>query len=139
VPSAAAEKQILGRRVGAPPYHNIQEVEIMSLVYEGLYACAASAASCCVLYSAAAYSVETHVSIDNFAFRTDTISVPVGSTVVWENRDDTPHNVVAVAGGFRSPALDTEDKFRLKFNAAGTFDYFCSLHSFMKGRVIVTP
>ena len=111
----------------------------MSLVREGLYAFAAGAAACCVLYVAAAYSVETHVSIDNFAFKTDTITVPVGSTVIWENRDDTPHNVVAVAGGFRSPALDTEDKFSFKFDTAGTFDYFCSLHSFMKGRVIVTP
>ena len=110
----------------------------MSLVREGLYAFAAGAAACCVLYVAAAYSVETHVSINNFAFKTDTISVPVGSTVIWDNRDDTPHNVVAVAGGFRSPALDTEDKFSFKFNTAGTFDYFCSLHSFMKGRVIVT-
>jgi plastocyanin len=70
----------------------------MSLVHEGLYACAAGAAACCVLYAAAAYSVETHVSIDNFAFKTDTINVPVGSTVVWENSDDIPHNVVAVAG-----------------------------------------
>ena len=111
----------------------------MSLVREGLSAFAAGAAACCVLYVAAAYSVETHISIDNFAFKTDTITVPVGSTVIWENRDDTPHNVVAVAGGFRSPALDTEDKFSFKFSTAGTFDYFCSLHSFMKGRVIVTP
>jgi amicyanin len=119
--------------------NNIQEVYIMSLVCEGLYAFAAGAAACCVFYVAAAYSIETHISIDNFAFKTDTITVPVGSTVIWENRDDTPHNVVAVAGGFRSPALDTEDKFSFKFGTAGTFDYFCGLHSFMKGRVIVTP
>jgi amicyanin len=104
-------------RVGGPTYHNNEEVETMSLVHEGLYACVAGAA----------------------AFEADNITVPVGSTIVWENRDDTPHNVVAVAGGFRSPALDTEDKFSFKFDTAGTFDYFCSLHSFMKGRVIVTP
>jgi amicyanin len=126
-------------RVGGPTYHNNEEVETMSLVHEGLYACAAGAAASCLLYSVAAYSVETRVSIDRFAFKADNITVPVGSTIVWDNRDDTPHNVVAVAGGFRSPALDTEDKFSFKFDTAGTFDYFCSLHSFMKGRVIVTP
>ena len=54
----------------------------MSLVREGLYAFVAGAAACCVLYVAAAYSVETHVSIDNFTFKTDTITVPVGSTVI---------------------------------------------------------
>jgi amicyanin len=111
----------------------------MSLIRHALYACAAGAASSCVLFAAAAYSVESHILIDKFAFKTDTITVPVGSSVVWENHDDIPHNVVAVAGGFRSPALDTDDKFSFEFKTAGTFDYFCSLHSFMKGRVIVTP
>ena len=79
------------------------------------------------------------VKIDNFVFAPNTVTVPVGTTLNWTNRDDIPHNVVAVAGAFRSPALDTEDKFSFTFNTAGTFDYFCSLHSFMKGRVIVTP
>jgi amicyanin len=111
----------------------------MSLLHHVLYAFAAGAASCCVLSAAATHSVETHILIDKSAFKADTITVPVGSTVVWENHDDIPHNVVAVAGGFRSQALDSDDKFSFKFKTAGTFDYFCSLHSFMKGRVIVTP
>jgi len=68
-----------------------------------------------------------------------TITVPVGATIIWENDDDIPHNVVATHGEFRSSALDTDDKFSVTFNKAGTFDYFCSLHSFMKGQVVVTP
>ena len=71
-----------------------------------------------ILYAAAAHSVETHILIDKFAFKTDIITVPVGSTVVWENHDDIPHNVVAVADGFRSQALDTDDKFSFEFKMA---------------------
>jgi hypothetical protein len=83
VPSAAAEKTDFGSSRGGPHYHNIQEVDIMSLVHDGLYACAAGAAACCILYSAAAYSVETRVSIDNFAFKAGTITVPVAGRVPY--------------------------------------------------------
>jgi plastocyanin len=118
---------------------DIQEVDFMSLIYDSLRAFAAGGAACCVLYAATAYSVEARITIDNFSFKRDTITVPLGTTVVWENDDDIPHNVVATDGEFRSSALDTENKFAFTFNKAGTFDYFCSLHSFMKGQVVVAP
>jgi plastocyanin len=111
----------------------------MSLVCDSLRSFAAGGAACCVFYVATAYPLETRITIDNFSFNRDTITVPVGTTIVWENDDDIPHNVVATDGVFRSSALDTEDKFSFTFNKAGTFDYFCSLHSFMKGRVVVMP
>jgi plastocyanin len=100
---------------------------------------AAGGAECCVLYAATAYSVEARITIDNFSFKRDTITVPVGTTVVWENDDDILHNVVAADREFRSSALGTEDKFSFAFNKAGTFDCFCSLHSSMKGQIVVTP
>jgi plastocyanin len=109
----------------------------MSLIYDSLRAFAAGGAACCVVYAAAAYSVEAPITIHNFSFKRDTITVPLGTTVVWENDDDIPHNVVAMDGQFRSSALDIGDKFSFTFNKAGTFDYFCSLHSFMKGQVVV--
>jgi plastocyanin len=111
----------------------------MSLIYDSLRAFAAGGAACCVLYAATAYPVEARITIHNFSFKGDTITVPLGTTVVWENDDDIPHNIVATDGEFRSSALDTEDKFSFTFNRAGTFDYFCSLHSFMKGQVVVAP
>jgi plastocyanin len=111
----------------------------MSLIYDSVRAFATGGAACCVLYAAAAYSVEARITIHNFSFKGDTITVPLGTTVVWENDDDIPHNVFATDGEFRSSALDTEDKFSFTFNKAGTFDYFCSLHSFMKGQVVVAP
>jgi plastocyanin len=56
-----------------------------------------------------------------------------------ENDDDTVHTVVALDGTFRSQALDTEDKFSFTFDRPGTFEYFCSLHPYMKAKVVVAP
>jgi len=111
----------------------------MSLFHDSLRAFAAGAAVCCVVYAATALPAETRASIDNFTFKPDTITVPVGTTVVWENDDDIPHTVVSLDGTFRSSALDTEDKFSFTFDKAGTFEYFCSLHPHMKAKVVVAP
>jgi amicyanin len=108
----------------------------MSLVHDSLRA---FAAVYCVVCSAFAVPAETHAAIDNFKFEPDTITVPVGTTVTWENKDDIPHTVVSTDGAFRSAALDTEDTFSFTFNKAGTFEYFCSLHPYMKAKVVVAP
>jgi plastocyanin len=111
----------------------------MSQFHDILRAFAAGVAVCCVVYAATALPAETTASIDNHAFRPETITVPVGTTVVWKNDDDTVHTVVALDGTFRSQALDTEDKFKFTFDKAGTFEYFCSLHPYMKAKVVVAP
>ena len=77
------------------------------------------------------------VSIDNFRFTPEVITVHPGQEVVWVNRDDVPHTVTATKKSFGSGALDTDDKFSHVFKAAGEFDYFCAVHPHMTGRVIV--
>lgn len=88
------------------------------------------------LPAAAADTVEIHV--DNFTFSPQTINVAKGTTVVWINRDDTPHRIVAVQHGFKSPVLDTDETFRWTFTEAGDFAYFCSMHPHMTGTVTVS-
>jgi plastocyanin len=112
----------------------------MSLTYDCLRAFAAGAAVCCAVYGAvAAPPGDVHIGIDGFLFNPATITVRAGTKVEWQNKDDTPHTVVETSGKFRSAALDTEDKFSFTFAQAGTFDYFCSLHPYMVGKVVVTP
>jgi plastocyanin len=111
----------------------------MPLIHDGLRAFAAGAAVCCVAYAAVALPSETRVTIDNFTFKAATITVPMGTTVMWENDDDIPHSIVEATGKFHSAALDTEDKYSFTFDKAGTFEYFCGLHPFMKGKVVVAP
>jgi plastocyanin len=84
----------------------------------------------------AAHAAETKVSIDNFTFAPASVTVKVGDTVTWTNRDDIPHVVVS-AGKFRSKALDTDNSFSFTFTAAGDYPYFCSLHPHMTGIIKV--
>jgi plastocyanin len=80
----------------------------------------------------------THdVAIDNFSFAPATLSVPPGTAVRWTNRDDVPHVVMSADGAFKSPVLDTDGQFSRRFDAAGTFKYFCSIHPHMTGTVVV--
>jgi amicyanin len=79
----------------------------------------------------------TRVVVDNFSFTPATVSVAVGTTVTWANRDDIPHNVVSTERAFKSPVLDTDQTFSHTFAVAGTFKYYCSLHPRMTGQVVV--
>ena len=78
----------------------------------------------------------TKVMIDNFTFEPAQLTVKVGTTVTWTNRDDIPHTVVS-AGKFRSKTMDTDGTFSFTFTTAGEYKYFCSLHPHMTGTVKV--
>ena len=77
------------------------------------------------------------VTIDNFSFSPATLTVPAGTTVVWTNHDDIPHNIAERDQKFKSKALDTDDSFSYTFADAGTYEYFCGLHPKMTGKIIV--
>jgi plastocyanin len=79
------------------------------------------------------------VKIDNFSFGPATLTVAVGTTVTWTNRDDIPHTVVSAEDPkvFKSKVLDTDEKFSFTFAKAGTFPYYCSIHPKMTGKVVV--
>jgi plastocyanin len=78
------------------------------------------------------------VSIDNFAFAPATLTVHVGSTVTWTNKDEEPHTVVANDGSFHSPGMGSQATFSYTFTKAGTFEYVCSIHPYMHATVVVT-
>jgi len=87
---------------------------------------------------AAMPSADAHeVIVHNFSFAPATASVPVGATVTWTNRDDVPHNVVSTERKFKSAVLDTDEQFSHRFDAPGTYPYFCSIHPKMTGQVVV--
>ena len=89
-----------------------------------------------VSLAAPAGAAEIKVGIDNFTFNPQVVTVKAGDTVTWTNRDDIPHTV-ADPGKFKSKALDTGDSYSFTFTTPGSFDYFCSLHPHMTGRIVV--
>jgi plastocyanin len=77
------------------------------------------------------------VKIDNFTFGPAELTVMVGTTITWTNRDDIPHTVVNTDKAFKSKVLDTDAQFSFTFSTPGTFPYFCSIHPKMTGKVVV--
>jgi plastocyanin len=77
------------------------------------------------------------VKIDNFSFGPPELTVAPGTKVTWTNRDDIPHTVKSTNELFKSKALDTDDQFSFTFDTPGTYEYFCSIHPKMTGRVVV--
>jgi plastocyanin len=77
------------------------------------------------------------VTIDNFNFTPPTLVVTPGTTVTWKNDDDSPHTVREKDGKFKSAALDTDDTFSQTFAAPGEYEYFCSIHPRMVGKIVV--
>lgn len=70
-------------------------------------------------------------------------NVAVGTTVTWTNNDATLHTATSgtpdsgPSGEFDSSYLAKGKTFQHTFDKAGTFDYYCTLHPFMVGQVVV--
>ena len=80
-------------------------------------------------------------------FVPDILIVSKGTTVTWTNGDSTLHTVTsgsAESGNsgtgteFDSSYLAAGKTFQHQFSISGTFDYYCTLHPYMKGKVVVT-
>jgi plastocyanin len=79
------------------------------------------------------------VKIDDFHYTPATLLVTPGTTVTWTNDDDSPHSVREKDGKFKSAALDTDETFSQTFAAPGDYEYFCSIHPYMTGKIVVKP
>jgi amicyanin len=82
------------------------------------------------------------VTIQNFAFNPQTITISVGETVTWTNQDSAPHSVMDDPGlpdvsGLSSAVLSKGGSYSFTFDQAGTWNYYCSIHPSMKGTVVV--
>jgi len=80
---------------------------------------------------------------DQIFYDPEVIDVTVGTTVVWENVDNTMHTATSgnpdggVDGVFDSDIMSAGDKFEFTFTDAGNYDYYCILHPWMIGTVNV--
>lgn len=87
--------------------------------------------------------LEASVMVLDTQFSPASITVPLGTTVVWQSNADLPHTVTADDGGFDSGTLRSGKRFSRTFSLPGTYPYYCDFHggpggSGMAGVVIVT-
>jgi len=77
------------------------------------------------------------VSMAGMAFSPGTITVPVNTTITWKNNDNMAHTVTADDNSFDSGNIGAGSSFSRTFSVAGTYNYHCTLHAGMNGKVIV--
>ncbi len=70
------------------------------------------------------------------------VVIEKGKQVTWVNEDSAFHSITsgyydAPTDLFDSGHLDPFESYTLTFDETGTYDYFCTLHPWMKGQVIV--
>ncbi len=84
-------------------------------------------------------SPQTHnIEIKVFAFRPKSLTIRKGDTVVWTNMDFIKHTATSDSGiELDSVLLGKGESYSHTFNEAGTYDYHCTPHPYMKGTIIV--
>jgi plastocyanin len=82
---------------------------------------------------------ESMVMIKDGSFQPSVLTVPIGTTVEWHNQDGVQHSVVSnIQGLFDSGILTSGEKYAYNFNAPGSYDYHCGIHTGMQGTITVT-
>lgn len=83
----------------------------------------------------AARTVST--GMKNLNYMQPRLQITVGSTIEWKNNDPLPHTVTGADRKFNSGLIQPGKIYRRTFTKAGTFDFFCTPHPFMKGTIVV--
>jgi plastocyanin len=86
--------------------------------------------------AAATASAAKTVEIKDFAFHPGTVKVKRGSRVTFTNASDVTHTATR-GGSFDTKQIAPGKSVAVKFGKRGTFAYHCTIHPFMKGKVVV--
>lgn len=77
------------------------------------------------------------VSIESMSFHPGTLVVRRGDRITWTNRDPFPHTVTATNGKFDSHLIAPGASWTYVARKPGEYDYVCTLHVAMKGKIVV--
>ena len=97
----------------------------------------------CTRACVAAGSCRTHVTIviHDFKFEPESLTVHAGDIVEWKNNDSVPHTATEDSNDakpvFDSGSLHTGEAWRYVAQQKGTFNYICTFHPNMEGKLIV--
>jgi plastocyanin len=83
-----------------------------------------------------AFAISSAVTVQNFAFAPNSVTITVGDSISWTNRDAAAHS--AKFSDRVTPVLSQGQSATLLFTTAGTFPYICGIHgTSMQGTIIV--
>lgn len=83
-----------------------------------------------------AESINFNVRIENFSYYPKEVVIKVGDSVSWMNYDSQEHTVT-IDGVFDSGLLPKGQSYKRIFNEKGIFEYYCTPHPYMTGKIIV--
>lgn len=114
----------------------ITMIIIMSAVVTGCGASDSGKTSAQTPAPSAADTSGNEVIMQDHTFIPAEITIKKGESVTWTNKDSAAHDVTSAT--FKSDLLSKGQSFEQVFNDVGTFEYSCTPHPYMKGKVIVT-
>ena len=129
-------------RLGCRASSRVALAVSLVLVVVGVIACGPSPSSASApATSDAAASGSVAVTIRNFAFTPESVTVHAGTTVTWTQEDPQPTNHTATAdrGAFNTGLLASGRSGSFQFATPGRFAYHCAVHNYMTGVIVVVP
>lgn len=79
----------------------------------------------------------TSVEIVDFAYAPAELTISVGETVTFTNLDAVAHTATATDGSWDTGLLEQGQSASITFTAPGTYNYLCTPHPSMTGRITV--
>ena len=77
------------------------------------------------------------IEISGFRYQPPNLSVPVGATVTWVNRDAAPHDSEARDKTWGTDLLQRDEESVITFDEPGTWEYYCTIHPYMTATLTV--
>lgn len=80
------------------------------------------------------------VTVRDFEFVPATVTIPRGTSIVWNFQGPAPHTSTADPSSpvqWDSGTMQAGGSYRMTFNTPGTFPYHCTIHPNMRGTIIV--
>lgn len=117
---------------------NIKSFFAIKRLYIGIVVLFLALLSLPTISLAANPAAKTHaVAIKNLAFSPANLTIAKGDTVTWTNDDSVAHTIASKDGTLNSKSLSKGDTYSYTFDKPGVYDYFCSIHPNMTGKITV--
>lgn len=79
----------------------------------------------------------TTVNISHYTYIPSSLTIAVGTTIIWKNLDSVGHTITSDDGTTFDHVIAAGGTYKFTFTKAGSFPYHCNFHSFMTATITV--